>query len=329
MPGKKKYNQLLFNSFRDMKPIELADIGAGGSKMELWEPLRSKINLHLFEPNQERFDELIKDQECSVYQTAIYDSKCQKTLKVAAHGDLTSLLPPNMKLLSKFSVAAEHEVIREEAIKCDTIDNIMSDDSNLNLDFLKIDVQGCNYEALVGAKRQLGKSVLGVHTELEFIERYEGQALFGDIFNYLNDLGYDVFDIQRWFWKRKVDPHSGGPKGQIVFGNALFLRGIVSFKNLISELSAEEQKIAIEKYICISLVYGYVDFAAEILEEFKAHIEIEAHIRLTNAIASLSQRTILPKFKGRDRVEVTLRAFLKLFCRDSYFYGDRSLGNRF
>lgn len=58
-----------------------------------------------------------------------------------------------------------------------------------DVDFLKFDVQGSELDVLQGAVRVLSEAVV-VFTEIEFVEMYLGQPLFGDITKYLHENDY-------------------------------------------------------------------------------------------------------------------------------------------
>src|SRR5690606_16764292 len=60
---------------------------------------------------------------------------------------------------------------------------------------IKLDVQGAEVPAILGADRLLRESVLAVFSEAQFIPEYEGGSLFGDIDAVLRDRGFSLFQI--------------------------------------------------------------------------------------------------------------------------------------
>ena len=62
------------------------------------------------------------------------------------------------------------------------------------VDYLKLDVQGGELDALRAATRVLG-DVLAVHVEVEFIPIYLSQPPFDDVFRFIVAAGFDLFDL--------------------------------------------------------------------------------------------------------------------------------------
>lgn len=58
-------------------------------------------------------------------------------------------------------------------------------------DFLSLDVQGSEYEVLLGAEKALRDAVCGLIVEVEFAEMYVGQKRFQDICDLLAERGFD------------------------------------------------------------------------------------------------------------------------------------------
>jgi FkbM family methyltransferase len=100
------------------------------------------------------------------------------TFRVCRSPMTSSLLEPNLALLSKFNQLAEITTPVERS-ECQTrrLDDIPE---LTNVDLLKIDVQGGELMVLRGAERHL-KNAVAVMTEVEFVEMYIGQPLFGDL----------------------------------------------------------------------------------------------------------------------------------------------------
>jgi FkbM family methyltransferase len=93
----------------------------------------------------------------------------------------------------------DYEYFRQEAvltqnIPMDTLDNILKDRFNRPIDFLKMDVQGYEYFALLGATDTLKKTrVLTLETS---IQQYNpGSPPFTDINVFLEENGFRLYDI--------------------------------------------------------------------------------------------------------------------------------------
>jgi hypothetical protein len=80
---------------------------------------------------------------------------------------------------------------------------------------LKIDVQGFESAVLRGAEKSLDH-IVAINTEVSFVELYEGQVLFHDIYETLIARGFRYMsDVHRI-----DDPNTGRP----LQANALFIR---------------------------------------------------------------------------------------------------------
>jgi len=127
--------------------------------------------------------------------------------------------------------------------------------------FLSLDVQGAEYDILEGASKVLQGDLLGVVSEVEFRELYEGQKLFTDQYTLLRKHQFSLFELyntEYWY---------SGPilgKGALTVAEALFLRDFQYFvrkdkepAQLLSNLS----KLAIVAYC-----FHRKSYAFEILE---------------------------------------------------------------
>lgn len=80
---------------------------------------------------------------------------------------------------------------------------------------LKMDIQGGELAALEGARRSIESSGLKlIYTESMFVPHYETQPLLRDIWNYLADYGYSLYNI--------FNLHVA-TNGQLRYGDALFV----------------------------------------------------------------------------------------------------------
>ena len=116
------------------------------------------------------------------------------------------------------------------------------------IDFIKIDVQGGELNIISGAETSL-KDCIGLELEVEFLELYEKQPLFGDLQNKLSKFGFEFIDfVNLCRWER--DDFNGF--GQCVFGDALFLKSPEQI------FSVQDQNL-ISRYVAILLLYKRFD----------------------------------------------------------------------
>ena len=172
---------------------------------------------------------------------------------------VSSLYEPNAEFVSRFPDAKRFDVVEKIPIDCVCLDGV----DVPNIDFLKLDIQGGELDVLKGAVKTLN-SALGVELEVEFIDLYRKQPLFGDVCTKLSQHEFEFIDfVNLARWERKA--HSG--YGQCIFGDALFLR---------SPESAILQSFGIEKwsaYFAILLIYRRFDLIETALEKLPDDFE--------------------------------------------------------
>jgi len=89
--------------------------------------------------------------------------------------------------------------------------------------FISIDAQGAEFDILKAATIALKNSVLGLVTECEYVELYEGQGLLHDQMFLLEDYGFrlvEIFSSQYWFSKEVFG------KGMLTVSENLFFKNI-------------------------------------------------------------------------------------------------------
>jgi FkbM family methyltransferase len=89
--------------------------------------------------------------------------------------------------------------------------------------FISIDAQGAEFDILKAANVALKNSVLGLVTECEYVELYEGQGLLHDQMFLLENHGFrlvEIFSSQYWFSKEVFG------KGMLTVSENLFFKNI-------------------------------------------------------------------------------------------------------
>ena len=123
---------------------------------------------------------------------ALGDIDGEIEINIAGNSASSSVL----KMLDEhINAAPESKYIGAEKVQVFKLDTISKEyicqDEKL---FLKIDTQGYEDLVLKGAKETI-KKVKGIQLEISFLPLYEGQKLYKDLMNFMNDLGFELWDI--------------------------------------------------------------------------------------------------------------------------------------
>jgi FkbM family methyltransferase len=125
------------------------------------------------------------------------------TIEIAGNSVSSSLLP--MESLHQQALPSSVNAGYAEVDVC-PLDSAVADlgVAITNATLLKIDTQGYELEVLKGGPRTVGL-VGAIQLEMSFTPLYTGQPLFPELFAYVEDKGFDVFDIVPGF----CDPRTG------------------------------------------------------------------------------------------------------------------------
>jgi len=198
------------------------------------------------------------------------------------------------------------------------LDNQLLKNNIKELDFMKVDVQGSELKVLNGSINSL-KGIIGLEIECEISEIYSNQPLFSDILQFLNSKEFHLFDLKRYYWKRKNAIAKNHKKGQLIFVDALFFKQpeilIIEFHNNYLKLL---------KAYYLYLFYGYSDLAKIILNHLSEKNLINDKIvkDLSNNIDYIdSIGFVVPNFPGKK--------FLKrIFNKLSLLFSDHDIYNK-
>ena len=247
--------KIKFKKILHQKKLTFVDIGASIQIIPRWKRIhKDNLNYILFEPNKNEIKKLKLNKKYyskyKIYESALSNKKQNINLNITKGIYQTSVLKPNMKFLNQFRDSDRYKITKKIKIKANRLDSFKIKD----VDFIKIDAQGYNYEILEGSIKTL-KDTLGVETEVEFTKLYTNQKIFGDLNKILIKNNFDFIDftvLKRW------NRYNDSNYGQCIFGNALFLKK----PNLILDL--DKKKII--KYISICILYNKFDLANYVID---------------------------------------------------------------
>ncbi len=204
------------------EPIVYLDVGARGGLNKTFQKLylRGECRPIFVEPD-EKEAKLLRAQyiDSIVLPVALSNINGDGTLNITKIRGCSSLKEPNMKLLSRYSICPAFEVVKKVNIKLNRFDDIYNDKSN-PIDIVKIDVQGHEYEVLLGMQNVLNSAII-IELEAHFLPIYHNQKLLSDMIALLElyDFGLCKVPAQMNFDRELLEV------------NALFLKRDLNFKN--------------------------------------------------------------------------------------------------
>lgn len=176
------------------------------------------------------------------------DSKVE--FKNFSDGGLSSCFEPSPEYVGEF--APHTRVESREEVQTYSLSQALGEDIS-RVDYLKLDTQGSELTIL---ESEGVCSIPLIEVEVEFIEVYQGQPLFDQVFSHLISKGYRLLWLTRHFGSPQDSDYFG--RGSLVFGEALF--GLAPRKAL--EL-AEPQ---FGNYLSLLAVLGHADYASHLMK---------------------------------------------------------------
>jgi FkbM family methyltransferase len=212
-----------------------------------------------FEPDEKSHQQLARHAPpgYSYYKAAVGGRDEARTLYVTREPACSSLLKPNPGFFGQFTDCAEQiEVVGQRTVETVSMNSFLPEAGVAGCDFLELDTQGTELEILRGAEHFLLTTVVGLKTEAEFSPLYEGQPLFGALDEYLRGFGFMLFDLTRNRYRRTAMHHDLITRGQLLWGDALYLRDYRRF-------TGDTAKERVLKLCVIAGLLGFHDYALE------------------------------------------------------------------
>jgi len=316
------------------RPLTLVDIGARGGLQPNWAPARRYLRVIGFEPDPKEHARLAAaaDPRSRVYiNAALHRQPATLALNVGRDGGTSSLLEPNLDFLRRFPDPQRYEVARQVPVQVDTLDRVLPAHDVRDPDFIKIDTQGAELAILEGGREALTRAVFGIEVEVLFAPLYWDQPPFGAIDALLRGHGFQLFDLRPSYWKRAAGARYGGPKGQLVFGDALYLKAEASFQRQLEAIADDDARCSkLLRALSVCLLYGYLDYAIELFEPNRGLLDPDTAGTVASQLRSripLSAR--LPHFRGRGWLShLFYRAHRALYPTvGGWGSGGRNIGN--
>jgi FkbM family methyltransferase len=247
-------------------PIHFADIGGAGGLQGRWKKVIPFIRAYAFEPDTRSFEKLKRTHDNIRYINAALGAQSEtRTLHLTRKPQCSSIYEPNSELLAQFHDSERMEVVGKPTVEITTLDILQSGGILPRIDFMKIDVQGFEFDILKGGSRIVESESLGFEIEVEFASIYSGQPLFCDVHGLMRSRDFELLDLRPGYWKRKGPIQGRQAKGQLIYGDALYMRSIAWIASRIVTLGVQEARGLVLRAAALHILYGYYDRAWEIL----------------------------------------------------------------
>lgn len=255
----KKINHL-FSLLNIEDGVNLIDVGAAGQIIPRWKRVEKYVNYYGFEPdNRSRKELLAQKNNCNRYQldeNIVSDKSEIKEIHLCKAPMTSSVYPPNRGFVDLFAEADRFDVVSKEKLNATTIDQL----ELTTTDFIKLDIQGGELNALKGAEKTL-KNCLGLEIEVEFLPIYKNQPLYADVTNFLREHNFEFIDFLRICrWERN---NIYTNMGQAAWGDGLYLRT----PEFVAKYFIETDTI--KRYIAVCLLYHKIDLIISLLDQLE------------------------------------------------------------
>jgi FkbM family methyltransferase len=298
-------------------PLVLVDVGARGGPRPNWRPAARHLRYIGFEPDRDEFARLVAGgaitPEHRILNIALHNRPGPVRLHVARSGGLSSIFEPNREFIDKFPDAGRFDIVDVRTIEADRLDHQLTLHGIDGIDFIKADTQGSEILVLEGASEALRACVIGVEVEVGFSEFYIDQPLFGDVDRFMRNAGFSLFDIRPCYWKRAIGQAEGGPRGQLIWGDALYFKSPAGLAETARAFEGTRRTATVLKAISVALLYGYADYALELTHDHTLPLEPDERARIDRHVrGAAARRNSMPEFPGRRGLAGAIHRLWKL-----------------
>ena len=248
------------------KKLVALDVGAQGGFFN--ESIFSKkynffFDLIAVEPIPEEAKKL-EDKNYKVISKGLWSENCMKKLYILEkRPGSSSMYKPNPEALSLYGFKEKDfslfNVTREIDIECTTIRESLNKFKLSNLDFLKIDTQGSEFEILKGMGDYFP---LIMKIEIQIIPMYENVPNWSELVNYLYKMNYMTCE---WI---EIGKHSTRIPAEM---------DMIFIPNYLTDFGKKMIKSRENQFISLMLIFGQLRLLQNISSKlnFEANLEIQ------------------------------------------------------
>jgi len=176
------------------------DVGANvGDISILYRNLFPEAKIYSFEPSPDSFsvlkEKVSEDNEIYVFPYAIAEDSGKSILHQNSQPSTNSLLPTHSDGVSYWGDGLL-ETQNTVEVSTVSIDDFCKENSIDHIDILKLDIQGFEYPALLGARNMLqGKKISLIYSEIIVVPTYEKQHKFHEYLSFFDSYDYNFYNL--------------------------------------------------------------------------------------------------------------------------------------
>jgi FkbM family methyltransferase len=201
---------------RKKSPVILDGGAHRGDSVRSFSKYLENSTFHCFEPDPLLADELKstfrENHNVKVVTAALGEKRDQVTFNLNFSKPTNSILQTASSLPEEIQELCK--TIEQIQVDVITVDEYCADNGINQIDILKLDLQGYDYKALLGAEKTL-RNVQVVLTEVLFTEIYKGCGLFSQVLNLMIENGFSLYTICGIHY---------GKKDELLWADAIFVR---------------------------------------------------------------------------------------------------------
>jgi len=320
-----------FEDLYQSHPLTLIDVGASGGISSLWEPHRRYLRIIGFEPDIRAFEALKNQQDrlTRFINIGLHRYRGDFSFYSTRRQQCSSFFEPNRPLLDRFHNSQRLDIVQEEKIKCDSLDEVLSEAASTDVDFIKLDTQGSELAILEGSEKILANSVFGLEIEVAFAELYNGQPLFADVDPFVRQKGFDLIDLCTTSWKHSVGMSLGFAKGRVMWADTLYFRRPQKMHEILKNMDDRLARSKLLRALSVCQLYGFFDYAIELIDIAASDLLNKEDISyLKNHLSTQAPMVNrVPNFPGRKRIASFLIKMSKWFAPKKHSSKQPPLGN--
>jgi FkbM family methyltransferase len=182
--------------------INAVDVGGAGGLLAHWTKFQGNTKFHMYEPRESACEQLRQMYSTSPFasdfnliNTALSGTGGFRTLYITESQSSSSLLRPyiNDERHKNYYGFTSY---KEKLIRTKTLAESLSEEGVDTIEAIKLDTQGAELEILNGLDETRRDSLIVVETEVGLIDYYQGAPKLGDMLQFAENSGLDLFDMR-------------------------------------------------------------------------------------------------------------------------------------